>query len=157
MQVTGAVPMNYALLRRMVLSSFGPGWRIIRGLLVVLMTLMALLTLITHDYGRLAPTVLICLAGFAFPEFFALLGWLLQRKLFTAPFRYAFTTSGIEIHTATTKAQVAWAGIGRVRTRRHVWLLRHGAAQLTIPRDAFSPEDQRMVDEFLAGRTKVSG
>jgi hypothetical protein len=116
-----------------------------------------LLTTLTGFNGRLLYLVLVLCAAFAVTELLPVLSWLLQRSLFVEPFRYEVSTSGVDIQTASSRTQIDWSGITRIRRRRHTWLLKYGMSQIPVPRAAFSPEDQRIVDDFIVRRPEFAG
>ncbi|MEV4536474.1 YcxB family protein [Asanoa sp. NPDC049518] len=66
-------------------------------------------------------------------------------------------TSGVDIETASSRTQIDWSGITRIRRRRHTWLLKYSMSQIPVPRAAFSPEDQQTVDDFLVRRLEFAG
>jgi hypothetical protein len=153
MPISGELRITYAVLRRMTLSATSGRTRAARIGGAVLLVLLLMVALISGSFtGMLKPILLIALL-IMFPELVSLLGWWTQRKSLDQPFRYRLTTAGVEIHSATTHLQVDWAGICRVRRGPDVWLLkRTGPQQIALPRTAFAPEDQRIIDDFLAER-----
>lgn len=159
--VTGKVQMTYGLLRRMNQDAQGRWQRVMRALLLILAALVVLLATLlatlTGFNGRLLYLVLVLCAAFAVTEILPALSWLLQRRLFVEPFRYEVSTSGIDIQTASSRTQIDWSGITRIRRRRHTWLLKYGMSQIPVPRAAFSPEDQRIVDDFIVRRLEFAG
>ncbi|MEV1319966.1 YcxB family protein [Micromonospora arborensis] len=159
--MTGEVQMTYGLLRRMSQDAQGRWQRVMRMLLLALAALVVLvatlLATLTGFNGRLLYLVLVLCAAFAVTELLPVLSWLLQRRLFVEPFQYGVSTSGVDIQTASSRTQIDWAGITRIRRRRHTWLLKYGMSQIPVPRAAFSPEDQRIVDDFIIGRPEFAG
>ena len=149
--------MTYGLLRRMSQDAQGRRQRVTRTLLLALAALAVLLTTLTGFNGRLLYLVLVLCAAFAVTELLPVLSWLLQRSLFVEPFRYEVSTSGVHIQTASSQTQIDWSGITRIRRRRHTWLLKYGMSQIPVPRAAFSPEDQRIVDDFIVRRPEFAG
>ncbi|MET8355041.1 YcxB family protein [Micromonospora sp. NPDC005206] len=161
MHVTGEVQMTYGLLRRMSQDALGRWQRVMRTLLLALaalaVLLATLLATLTGFNGRLLYVVLMLCAAFAVTELLPVLSWLLQRSLFVEPFRYEVSTSGVDIQTASSRTQIDWSGITRIRRRRHTWLLKYGMSQIPVPRAAFAPEDQRIVDDFIVRRLEFAG
>ncbi|TDC25995.1 YcxB family protein [Micromonospora sp. 15K316] len=159
--MTGEVQMTYGLLRRISQDAQGRWQRVMRALLLALtalaVLLATLLATLTGFDGRLLYLVLLLCAAFAVTELLPALGWLLQRRLFVEPFRYEVSTSGVDIQTASSRTQIDWSGITRIRPRRHTWLLKYGMSQIPVPRAAFSPEDQRIVDDFIVRRPEFAG
>jgi hypothetical protein len=159
--VTGELQMTYGLLRRMNQDAQGRWQRVWRTLLLAIaalaVLLATLLATLTGFNGRLLYLVLVLCAAFAVTELLPILSWLLQRSLFVEPFRYVVSTSGVDIQTASSRTQIDCSGITRIRRRRHTWLLKYGMSQIPVPRAAFSPEDQRIVDDFIAGRPEFAG
>jgi YcxB-like protein len=153
MPIYGELRITYAVLRRMTLSAISGRMRAGRTVGVVLLVLLLMVALISGSFTAMLKPMLLSVLIIALPELMALLGWWGQRKSLDQPLQYRPTTSGVEVHSATTHMQVDWAGISQVRRRRDVWLLkRTGPRQIALPRSAFAPEDQRIIVHFLAER-----
>jgi hypothetical protein len=153
MPISGELRITYTVLRRMTLSAVSGRTRAARIGGAVLLVLLLMVALISGSFTGMLKPILLSSLLIMFPELVALLGWWGQRKSLDQPFQYRLTTSGVEIHSANTHLQVDWAGISRVRRGGDAWLLKRlGPQQIGLPRSAFAPEDQRIIDDFLTER-----
>ncbi|KUL32319.1 YcxB family protein [Actinoplanes awajinensis] len=151
MQVNGEFQYTYSALRRMVVETYGRNGRIMR-MAGPVVALGGLLGLILRGVDGQILAILFCgLFATAAPDIVALVSWFTQRRMFAHPFRYTITDTAAEIRSASSTFQVTWTGLTWVRTRPDMWLLRHGAATIAIPRAAFTPADQAAVDSITAG------
>ncbi|WP_430781105.1 YcxB family protein [Actinoplanes sp. G11-F43] len=146
MVITGRFQHTYQSFRRLSLASLGKSrfgmWA--GGALLTLVV-------VTTDLGRDQPWMY----GFApfmiaVPELVAYLSWRQQKKLITVPVEYEITETALHVRAAQSESRLDWAGLTWVKRTKHGWLLKTGAMQAILPRDAFTPADQATIDAFLA-------
>ncbi|GIF15168.1 YcxB family protein [Actinoplanes teichomyceticus] len=151
MEVHGEFRYTYAWLRRTItVTLYRRHPRRQRVLSLIVTVLGALLFARRQEAVFALMTGLGLFVGLA-PEWMALIGWLQQRHMLTTPVRYTVTWTGVETRMPSSSSRVEWSGLSWVRTLPDMWLLRHGAVTIAIPRAAFRPEDQAAIDGVVAG------
>lgn len=152
MHATAEIQLTYRLVRQMVVDTIGKPGRRVRIGGVVLLVLQTLLGLVGGFGTQAIVMIAVGVLLITIPDLLTLLSWIPQRKIMATPVRYEISAVGVLIGTPSSRTEVAWPGISQIRFGKHAWLFKHGAAQLSVPRIAFGPEEQRSIDQFLAAR-----
>jgi hypothetical protein len=100
------------------------------------------------DYLGIALAVL----AVVFPEAFAVLVHL-RSKRFGTLYTYTLTDDVVRVRTAVTNVEISWTMMKDVRERRADWSFRFsGGGSMSIPKDAFTPEQDAEWRAFAAAR-----
>jgi hypothetical protein len=144
--ISGDHHFTYRTFRRVVLDAI-PMRRLFLRVGAVAFSVLLVVSLVQGEFKSTALSAFIL----AMPELFALLSWYPQRKQAAQTTHYVLDDEGIRVRTATSDVHLTWAGMAWIKSRPHAWMVRHGAAQLPVPRAAFRPEDRVTIDAFVAG------
>jgi hypothetical protein len=155
--VTGDIEITYPVFRRMTLSFLGVRLVLLRlfGLLVAGFAFWQALAGTSISFA--GPAVL-CVVVFGLPELIIWIIWRVRRDRIAGPNRFRVNASAVDVHRPAGGTRVDWADVTRVRRGRHAWsVTRTGFRALVIPRAAFSPEDQRRVNDFFLSHPEIAG
>ena len=159
MPVTGELQLDLTSYRHIVLAAGAGARATIRVLGVV--ALASAVSSLGAGFGGVGVVlpILVGLALIAAPDLVVLWSWRRVRGLADRPWRYEITTDGVGVHTPQTSVTVGWDAISRARIRRRAWLYTVAATRrsLVVPRAAFTPAEQAVVDRYVReGRFRTS-
>jgi hypothetical protein len=149
MNITMPVEMTLSLRMRMMrlaLRWLGWGFRL-SGLFLLAGGLLAF----RNDFGNYVGIAIAAIA-LVFPEAIAVLVHL-RSKRFGTLYTYTLTDDVVRVRTAVTNLEISWTMMKAVRERPADWSFRFsGGGSMSIPKDAFTPEQDAEWRAFATAR-----